>query len=440
MFRNAGAAAWLAIATIGALVPGPASGVDTVFDDAKLIASDGAAYDNFGFSVAVDGDIAVVGAPVDDDRATGPGAAYVYHWNGTDWTEEAKLTASDGADDDYFGFSVAVAGDAAVISAWGRDDKGVNSGAAYVYGWNGTDWVEEAKLRASDGARSDQFGRSVAISGDVVVVGAHLEDGKGDNSGSAYVFGYDGMNWVEEMKLLASDGAAGDFLGDAVAIAGETVVIGAPGEDEKGGGSGATYVFRYDGMDWVEETKLLASDGAAADGFGRSVAVSGDTALVGAWQDQDSGFNTGSAYVYQYDGMDWVEEMKLLASDGAAGDFFGRRVALSGDTAVIGAWRDDDNGTNSGSAYVYQYDGTDWIEAKLLASDGALGDFFGSGVAVSGGTAVVGAKNDDDACADQFECESGAAYVYFLPEPADWILSVVALATFAAYSRLRRTA
>ena len=161
---------------------------------------------------------------------------------------------------------------------------------------------------ASDGAADDQFGGTVAVAGDRAVVGARFHDDNGDSSGSAYVFRYDGTGWVEEAKLTASDGAADDEFGGSVAVAGDTAVVGAPFHADNGSTSGSAYVFRYDGTDWVEEAKLTASDGAADDQFGGLVAVSGDTLVVGAEGDDDNGSFSGSAYVFHYDGTGWVEE------------------------------------------------------------------------------------------------------------------------------------
>jgi hypothetical protein len=377
-----------------------------LLESQKLLASDATARDNFGYSVAVSGDTAVVGAYGDDDNGSESGSAYVFRYDGSDWVEEAKLTASDGAAVDHFGFSVAVSGDTAVVGARRDDDSGSNSGSAYVFRYDGSDWVEEAKLTASDGAAFDWFGELVAVSGDTAVVGAFGDDDSGSNSGSAYVFRYDGSDWVEEAKLTASDGAVSDYFAFSVAVSGDTAVVGAIGDDDNWLSSGSAYVFRYDGTTWVEETKLTASDGATSHSFGISAAVSGDTAVVGAYGDAF----TGPAYVFRYDGSDWVEEAKLTASDGAAWDFFADSVAVSGDTAVVGARHDD----QFGSAYVFRYDGSDWVEeAKLAASDAApspsFGARFGMSVAVSGDTAVVGANGDDDNGPG-----SGAAYVYAL--------------------------
>jgi len=279
-------------------------------------------------------------------------------------------------------------------------------------------WNQEAKLLAADGAAYDRFGVSVALSADRIVVGAYLDDDNGTDSGSAYVFRWDGSQWVQEQKLLAADGAPGDLFGVSVALFGDRIVVGAQLDDDNGYNSGSAYMFRWDGSQWVQEAKLLPTDGAAYDEFGLSVAVSGDRIVVGAIYDDDNGTNSGSAYVFRWDGSQWVQEQKLLAADGAAGDFFGRSVALFGDRIVVGAQLDDDNGTDSGSAYMFRWDGSQWVqEAKLLPTDGAAVDEFGVSVALSGDRIVVGAYGDDDNGPN-----SGSAYVFYLsanPCPGD---------------------
>ena len=274
--------------------------------------------------------------------------------------EQAKLTASDGESNDQFGYSVAVSGDGntAVIGAYGDDDGGTNAGSAYVFVRSGSSWTQQAKLTASDGAASDFFGRSVVISGDgnTAVIGADGDDDGGIDSGSAYVFTRSGSSWTQQAKLTASDGASSYHFGRSVAVSGDgnTAVIGAIGVDE---GRGSAYVFVRSGSSWTQQAKLTASDGASEDQFGWSVAVSGDgnTAVIGSYADDDGGDRSGSAYVFSRSGSSWTQQAKLTASDRAANDYFGWSVAVSGDgnTAVIGSYADDDRGGGSGSAYIF---------------------------------------------------------------------------------------
>ena len=286
---------------LGGLDAKPASAgdpIDPFVEQAKLTAGDGSAVDHFGNSIAISGDTVVVGARADNDSGADSGSAYVYVRSGSIWSQQAKLTGSDGAADDFFGISVAVSGDTAVVGARNDDDSGADSGSAYVYVRSGSAWSQQAKLTAGDGATGDLFGLSVAVSGDTAVVGAVWDDDNGGNSGSAYVFVRSGSVWSEQAKLTPSDGAAGDQFGLSVAISGDTVVTGGDGDDDKGSSSGSAYVFVRSGSSWSEQAKLTPSDGAASDVFGRSVAISGDTAVVGAEFDDDKGSSSGSAYVF----------------------------------------------------------------------------------------------------------------------------------------------
>ncbi len=421
-----------------ALGPQPGMAADLIEEDI-LTASDGANSDSFGYSVAVDGDLALVAAHGDDDNGSNSGSVYLFERNdgGADsWGQVKKLTASDGAAEDRFGRSVALSGDTALVGADGDDDDGSSSGSAYIFERNngGLDnWGEVAKLTASDGAASDYFGTSVALSGDTALVGAYHDDDNGSSSGSAYIFtrnqgGAD--NWGEAAKLTASDGAAYDEFGRSVALSGDAALVGAYGDE---GFIGSAYLFERNngGADnWGEVVKLTASDGAAADYFGNSVALSGDTALVGAFGDDDDGSESGSAYLFERNtgGADnWGEVVKLTASDGAADDYFGWSVALSGEAALVGANRDDDDGSNSGSAYLFERNsggGDNWGQAaKLTASDGVADDEFGYAVALSGDTALVGALGGEGGSP-----RPGKAYV-FTGRPEGWRLAAKPIAS-----------
>jgi hypothetical protein len=334
--------------------------------EAKLLASDGAAYDYFGYVASISSDVALLGADSNDDNGVDSGSAYVFRRNGSNWVEEQKLLPSDGAAYDYFGTSVSISGNVALVGADGNDDNGVDSGSAYVFRWNGSNWVQEQKLLPSDGAAYDYFGWEVSINGDVALVGAVGDGDNGDESGSAYVFRWNGSNWVQEQKLLPSGGAAYDWFGESVSISGNVALIGADGNDDKGDDSGSAYVFRWNGSNWVQEQKLLPSDGAAFDYFGYSLSIDGNVALVGADSNDDNGVDSGSAYVFRWNGSNWVQEQKLLPSDGAAYDWFGESVSISGNVALIGANGNDDKGDDSGSAYVYT------LEAQFVADFSAI--------------------------------------------------------------------
>ena len=380
-------------------------------EEQKLTAADAAAVDEFGNSVAVSGNTAVVGANRDVNAGGESGSAYVFTRTGGSWNQQAKLIAADAAAADRFGISVAVSDDTAVVGAGFDNDAGLNSGSAYVFIRTGASWTQHAKLVAADAAAGDVFGITVAVSGDILVVGAPGDSDAGVNSGSAYVFTRVGGGWSQQAKLTATDAAAGDQFGASVAVSGDTAVLGAPVDDDAGSSSGSAYVFIPTGATtWGQLAKLTAADAALGDEFGLSVAISGDTAVVGAHRDDDGGGESGSAYVFTRTGGSWSQQAKLVAADAAAGDEFGTSVAVSGDTAVVGAYRDDNAGSLSGSVYMFNRTGITWVEqTRLNATDTAAGDQFGISVAVSGDTAMVGAHRDDDAGVD-----SGSAYAFDL--------------------------
>ena len=329
---------------------------------AKLTASDAAGGDHFGYVVAVDGDTMVVGAPRDESSR---GAAYVFVRAAGVWGEAAKLTASDGAQNDWFGWSVAIDGGTVVVGALGDDDGGSASGSVYVFSEPVSGWAtvsSSVKLTASDPTQGDWFGKSVAIDGATVVVGAENDDDGGTDSGSVYVFGEPAGGWVSatsSVKLTASDAAAGDVFGRSVAIDGGTVVVGADLDDDGGADSGSAYVFSKPAGGWVSaagSVKLTASDPAVGDWFGYAVAVDGGTVVVSAHHDDDDGIGSGSVHVFSEPASGWASassDMKLIASDAAVYDEFGSSVAIDNGTVVAGALGNDDDGSDSGSAHVF---------------------------------------------------------------------------------------
>ncbi len=352
----------------------------------KLLASDAAAGDEFGFTVSIDGDTAVVGAPFNDDAGSSSGSAYIFQQDPADpdaWVEIRILLADFPAAGDQFGYSVSISGDFAIVGAKGDDDDGSNSGSAYIFYRHegGTDnWGQVAKITASDATAGDRFGTSVAMSGGLAVIGA---TGVGNVVGAAYIFERDGEDdWVEVATLTASDGVANDVFGISVSISGDTALVGAWGHPDNGILSGAAYVFQQDHPgtgEWGEVEKLTPSDGAAFDFFGGSVAISIDTAVVGAF-----GVNsfTGSAYIFERDAGgddEWDQTAKLTAFDPANNDQFGVSVSIRGEGVVVGANGDDDDGFESGSAYLFREPSTGWQNAteddKITASDApAAGD------------------------------------------------------------------
>ncbi len=313
-------------------------------------------------------------------------------------TEDAKLIPSDGSASAFFGSSVAASGDTAVIGACGEK---FFAGSVYVYVRSGSTWTQQAKLMAPSPAYDDRFGCSSAISGDTIIVGAWGDDAE---RGSAFVFTRSGATWTLQQHVTAVDADLGDRFGRSVALSGDTAVIGSYLDDDGGMDAGSVYVFTRSGVTWAQEAKFTASDIYRYDWFGYTVALSGNTCVVGSVYDrweEGSGVTLGSAYVFTRSGTTWSEQQKLVSP---VNDdyFFGTAVAAAGDTALITA---PSFSPSPGYVYAYTRTGTTWsLQQTLAASDGAAGDNFGISTAVSGDIAVIGAWEDDS--------RTGSAYVF----------------------------
>ncbi|MEO6394243.1 MAG: FG-GAP-like repeat-containing protein [Pyrinomonadaceae bacterium] len=376
--------------------------IDPTFSAAaKLLANDGAATDAFGSSVAIAGDTVVVGAPFDSVGGNNvQGSAYVFvrGVNGL-WSQQTKLTASDGASSDDFGRSVAISGDTVIVGA-PRDDIGgnTNQGSAYVYVRNGTTWTFEDKIQAGDGGQTDGFGSSVSISVDNVIVGSSDATIGGDfGRGSAYIFVRNGGTWAQQQKLTPTDGAGSDHFGVSVSIGGSSAIIGSLSDDIGSElNQGSAYVFTRSGTTWTQQQKLTADDGAAGDEFGASVDLANavDSVVIGSPSDDIGGVQgRGSAYVFLRSGNTWTQQQKLTSGGGDEFDAFGVSVAMFSNTAIIGTVGADNQ---RGSAYVFTRNGTTWTRRqRLILYDGVGGDQFGGSVALNTNTAVVGTSGDD---------------------------------------------
>jgi len=365
-------------------------------EEAILSASDKSEFSFFGYSVSLSGDTAVVGAPYADPGALyGAGAAYVFTRSGSTWSEQAILSASDKSEFALFGYSVSVSGDTAIVGAINATSGGLTyAGQAYVFTRSGSTWSEQAILSASDKSSGAQFSKSVSVSGDTVVVGAQYANSGGVyDAGQAYVFTRNGSTWSQQATLSASDRSDAANFGYSVSVSGDTVVVGAMWANSGGvPAAGQAYVFTRSGSTWSEQAILSASNLSDYARFGGSVSLSGDTALVGASRANSGAENSaGAAYVFTRNGSTWSQQAILSASD-TGGASFGRSVSLSGDTAVIGA-----SGATSGvlqyagQAYVFTRNGSTWSEQAILsASDKSEWADIGESVSVSGDTAIVG--------------------------------------------------
>ena len=377
----------------------------------KLLPSEGEAFDYFGESVAIDGDYAVIGSWLDDnDNGKDAGSARVYRRVGAVWEEQAILLAADGEAGDQFGFSVGINGEFAFVGAH-RDDNenGPLAGSVYIFARDGGNWTQVDKLIANDGELEGRFGAAMASRGSRLVVGS---PGAALNQGAAYVYHNVGSSWLFVNKIQASNGSGGDQFGNAVHIEEEYAVIGAPNRDAGGlADAGAAYTFAFSGTEWIEQAELVSPDAITAGTFGHSVALTANTAFIGAPMESVLGQQeVGSVYVFTRSGTTWSFSTKLTAFDGVAGDEFGSSVDALGEYAVVGArWHRNSVGARSGAAYLFRFVDGNWqSEARLQAADGDVGDQFGSAIAFNNEQVLVGARWDDN----EWGRDAGGAYIF----------------------------
>ncbi len=315
--------------------------------------------------------------------------------SGQCFTQQQELLAGDRTSSDELGRSIAISGDRALVGAWRDGHVASLCGSAYVFRFDGEAWVQEQKLLPPDGASADFFGWAVDLDGVTAAIGAISDDDAGDAAGSVYIFRFNGTKWQYEAELHASDAAAGDHFGGTVALHGDTLLVGADLDDDNGTNSGSAYVFRREIGLWIEQQKLHPSTPSSYEHFGVHVDVDGDIAVVGAYAGPGQIFR-GTAYVYRFDGLLWSEEARLWGSQSVSGDFFGASVAVAGDTILCGARWADIGVIDCGEAYLFEHDGRGWVEVQRLAEPNPGGsDGFGFNVALIEGVALVGVPNRD---------------------------------------------
>lgn len=383
-------------------------------EEARLLADDTAPHDSFGLRVAIDGDYAVVGAFQHDGAGQDAGAAYIFHRTGGVWQQQAKLVPDDAAAFDRFGFAVAIDGNRVLVGAQQKDGDGPQQGAAYLFERQGETWAQRAKLLPAVPEARAWFGFSVALHGDLAVVGAPLHGGPAQpKTGAVYVFRRDGDLWLEQARLAPEGRQTGAFFGFSVALRGREVLVGAPLEDHEGQrDAGAAYLFGQVGTTWTQLQRLVPEPVQAGDLFGFAVALADRDALVSALFDDTAGTDAGAVYAFRRTapgvGADgWALLRKLTATDARGEDAFGYSVALAADYAAIGAYQEDASGAQAGVAYIYRRDEDAWSEQiRLTASDARAGDAFGS-VALSREYALIGASRSDAGGLD-----AGAVYVF----------------------------
>jgi len=363
---------------------------------------DAAPGDLFGFDVSIDSSRAIVGSHRDDDAASSSGSAYLFDL--ATMTQTHKLTASDASLGDWFGYSVAISGNLAIVGSHLQDSHGSNSGAAYLFDANTGEQL--FKLTPSDAAAADQFGHSVAIDGNIALVGSHFSNHAGNNSGAAYYF--DTRTGEQLGILTASDAAAGDRFGFSVALNGARALIGSFRDDDDGSSSGSAYLF--DLLNGSELLKFTPEDGSPSDSFGSSVSLSSNFAVIGSPLDDERAAQAGAVYIF--DTASGAQVRKLTASDASAGDRFGESVASDGQLILAGSPRHDDGANNTGAAYLFDAQ-TDSEIDKLVSETASTFDFFGTSVALANGAALVGSHLEDSDGNN-----SGAAF-FFSASPSE---------------------
>lgn len=404
----------------------------TKADVVKLVAGDAAASDFFGVSVAISDDRVVIGAREKDgtdnsgDVIDDSGAAYIFEYADGQWIESAKLIPHDSASGDLFGTAVAVSDDLILVGASrGKSFGPGRPGSAYLFQNTGnkkSSWTEIAMLSASKNEIYNFFGWSVGLSGDRATVGAPNVN---DEAGAAYVFEDSNDGWSEAYELTASDAEPHDTFGASVAISDNLAFVGATGDDNF---NGSVYVFRREDDTWVESAKLMpkaATENAPLSllppSFGTSLSISGNLAIIGAPGDDTHGNDAGVAYIFERNGRTWTEVAKLEPADLSEGDLCGWSVDISDRWAIVGCRWDE---SNAGSAYIFKRLEPGWTEvAKLKAPDAAAGDQFGVDAALSRDQVIVGSWK-----ADAIALDSGTAYIFLVPEPSGIALLAVALA------------
>lgn len=380
----------------------------------QLFSFQGHADERFGSAVAVDGDLTVVGAPGHSSGGINAGAVYVFRYAaGQGWVEEIQLIGDDTKAGDLFGTAVAIDGRRVLVGAPGADPTQSGAGAAYVFvqDLQGR-WTQEATLIADDGALRDGFGEAVALDGLFAIVGAPGEDTGGAEAGAAYVFSFIGpQGWRQLARLKADIPQADAAFGQALALHGDDLIIGAPRADEpRGANAGLAYYFHRSGSQWTQFAFLTAGDAAFEDAFGTAVAIRPDVIVVGTpGDDARGGTNAGAAYVFVQENERWEQQAKLTAADAAAGATYGQSVAMSEAFVVVGAPNDSGTAFQGGTSYAYAESTPDlWQEVTRRNPDYLrVNEAFGHSIALSDQFAVIGAPSNDQQAID-----AGVAYVY----------------------------
>ncbi|MEM7392376.1 MAG: hypothetical protein AAF492_08500, partial [Verrucomicrobiota bacterium] len=395
---------------LGAVISYVHSGTNWVMQQ-RLTADDLMFYGpEFGTAVAVDGDYAIIGAPYDRIESLEAGSAYIFHRSSNTWVQQQKLTAPVNQADAFFGFAVSISGDSALVGAYEYDGEG----AVFRFERSGANWVERQRLSPPVPRSNTEFGRSVDLDGNTAVVGARNDVNGGDDTGAAYIFVRSGTNWSHQQKIVASDGAEDDHFGRSVAVHGNTLIVGAEDDDDHGNKSGSAYVFVRSGTNWTEQAKLTADDAEEDSQFGWAVDLHGDRAVIGA-DEKNNG--SGGLYLFERSGTNWSQRVNLEPPGLARDDALGYSVAISSNHVAGGTPASDAVALLGGQVYTLMRSGTNWLETETLDLGlSAAGNRFGADLDITADRAIVGAEFDNDVGNNR-----GAAYI-FRRNGNDWAL------------------
>jgi hypothetical protein len=371
----------------------------------------GPSSDWFGQSVDLSEGRGLIGSPRDEDLGSFSGSAYVVEFDGSVWSTSSKLIASDGGESDEFGTSVSMSNDRALIGAPRADGPNGRVGAAYLFELQNAEWIEVAKFQDSLELGTNSFGSGLSVHGDRLMVGAPYEAMQGLPTGAVYIYRFDGVSWSLEQRLAPASSVQSGSFGSSIDLQENRVAIGFPGDDEMGEQSGSVIVYSYDGASWRLEQKVVAESGEAGDKFGLSVSLSGQRLLVGAYRDKDSaGKRAGAGYIFEFDGSKWNESARLIVPEPSGFLGLGTSVSLSGDRAVLSGPVSESIEPFGGHAHIFDYDGADWAyTARLVDPIQRFLSYFGYSSSFEGDLVLTGAF-----LADEAGPESGAAYVFVL--------------------------
>ena len=372
--------------------------------ESKVLASDGAEDDRYGKNVALFDEWFAVSANRDDDNGLNSGSVYIYNKITLD---EYKITPSDGSSDDFFGKSISIYGNWLAVGSVYDDENGLKSGSAYIFHYDGTNWIEYTKIVPIDGAPSDRFGYSIDIYDDVLICGAVYDDDGGEDSGAVYIYKLINGIWVYHQKILSSDSSPGDFFGVSLAIDSDIIAVGSVYDDDMGENSGSVSIFQIENYYWEETQKIVPDDGEDFDFFANSLDLNTGKLVVSAFYDDSENINSGSVYIYDMLNSDFEFSYKIEAEDSSLNDTFGLDVSIYDNWLAIGSLNND-NGLNSGSVYLYEL-GQNYIlrQTKISPEDGNAYDEFSISLALGENELIVGAHFDDDLGDD-----SGSVYIY----------------------------